>query len=462
MKSHKNGARACRAPFPVNLTGSIPASIRSLGLALVALLCAGSAQSQQAAQPTPAGRRAEIGDYKHMGVASCATNVCHGKLAPAPGKNVRLNEYRTWVNEDRHAFAYRTLDLAESKRIAANMGLKSASTAKICLDCHADNVPADKRGPKFQLSDGVQCEACHGGSERWLESHAGEAATHKDNLSRGMYPSETPLDRAELCLSCHLGTKDRFATHEIMAAGHPRLQFELEGFTATQPAHFTVDADYEERKGKIDGVNLWVTGQIENARTLLRLLQTNMYATTSAFPELAFYDCDSCHHYMDNVRWNQERASMGIKPGTLRLQMQNMLMVQAIVGSFDAAGAEELKKLANAVVRAGWQDRAAAGAAAKNALTWLNQRTDLSRRKYSRAEIVNLRRSLMSYGASEKAGDYNTAYQIYVGVDSLSTTLGDRDAKRSPLDTLFKLVDKPSTFSPAKFMGTAKNLQNQF
>ena len=32
-------------------------------------------------------------DYKHLGVASCATSVCHGKLSPAPGKHVALNEY---------------------------------------------------------------------------------------------------------------------------------------------------------------------------------------------------------------------------------------------------------------------------------------------------------------------------------------------------------------------------------
>lgn len=36
-----------------------------------------------------------VADYKHLGVGSCATSVCHGKLAPQPGKNVALNEYRT-------------------------------------------------------------------------------------------------------------------------------------------------------------------------------------------------------------------------------------------------------------------------------------------------------------------------------------------------------------------------------
>jgi len=429
-----------------------PASVLFRGFACLALLVGTSAHAQKAA----------ITDNKHLGVASCATSVCHGKLAPAPGKNVRLNEYRTWIQEDRHSVAYRTLEQPESKRIAANMGLASAATAKICLDCHADNMPADKRGPKFRLDDGVGCEACHGGAERWIESHAGESAMHKDNLARGMYPTEQPLERAEVCLSCHLGTKDRFATHVIMGAGHPRLKFELEGFTTTQPAHFTVDADYDERKGKIEGVNLWVTGQIESVRTMLSLLQTNMFATNVMFPELAFYDCHACHHPMENLRWNAERASMGIKPGTLRLQTHNLVVLQAIFATFDPGSLNELVGLTNTLVRAGQSDRTAVSGAAKNLLAYINQRTALARRKYSRADITNLRKALIKYGASEKAGDYASAEQIYMGIDSLSYTLGDRDAKKGALDSLFQLVDRESAFSPAKFIGTAKNVQNQF
>ena len=299
----------------------------------LATACSAAARSAVSASPPMPG----VADYKHLGVATCATSVCHGKLAPQPGKNVALNEYRIWTQEDRHAQAYRTLELAESKRIAANLGLPSATTAKICLDCHADNVPSDKRGPKFQMSDGVGCEACHGGSEKWIESHAAESATHKDNVARGMYPTEQPLKRAQVCLGCHLGTKDRFATHAIMGAGHPRLSFELEAYTTNQPAHYVVDADYEQRKGKIEGMNLWLTGQIESARRMLTLLQTDMFHSGGMFPELAFYDCHSCHHPMDKIRWNAQRAGAGIKPGTLRLQTQNLIVLQAVTETFEPA-----------------------------------------------------------------------------------------------------------------------------
>lgn len=403
-----------------------------------------------------------VADYKHMGVASCATSVCHGKLAPQPGKNVALNEYRVWTQEDRHSQAYRTLELPESKRIAANLGLASASTAKICLDCHADNVPSDKRGPKFQLSDGIGCESCHGGAEKWLDSHAAESATHKDNVARGMYPSEQPLKRAELCLSCHLGTKDKFATHTLMGAGHPRLSFELEAYTTNQPAHYVVDADYSQRKGKIEGMNLWLTGQIENARRSLTLLQSGLFHGGGMFPELAFYDCHSCHHPMDKIRWNAQRAGTGIKPGTLRLQAQNFVVLQAITEVLEPAALNELVGMTNALIRAGQRDTAAVNVSAKALLDWMSRRDSLARRQYSRAEVASVRRMLIDYGANDKAGDYAAAEQIVLGVESLSYSLGDRDSKKVSLDALYNAVKNDTAFSPQQFAAAAKNAQRSF
>ena len=400
--------------------------------------------------------------YKHMGVASCATSVCHGKLAPQPGKNVALNEYRTWTQEDRHAQAYRTLELAESKRIAANLGLPSATTAKICLDCHTDNVASDRRGPKFQVSDGVGCEACHGSAEKWLESHAAGSATHKDNVTRGMTATEQPLVRAQVCLSCHLGTKDRFATHAIMGAGHPRLSFELEAYTANQPAHYTVDADYVQRKGKVEGVNLWLTGQVESTRRMLTLLQSRMFHAGGMFPELAFYDCHSCHHPMDKIRWNAQRAGTGIEPGTLRLQTQNLIVLQAVTETFEPAALPQLVGLTNELIRAGQQDRTAVATAAKNLLDWLARRDDLVRRQFSAADVAKIRKALLSYAAADKAGDYAAAEQVVLGVESLSYSLGDRDGKKAALDTLYGAVKSDTNFSPQQFAAAAKSAQRSF
>ena len=87
--------------------------------------------------------------YKHMGVATCASSQCHGSAVPRDGSNVLQNEYVTWTQSDPHSRAYDTLSNELSLAMARRLGLGSASTAGICLDCHADNVPAGRRGEKF-------------------------------------------------------------------------------------------------------------------------------------------------------------------------------------------------------------------------------------------------------------------------------------------------------------------------
>ena len=132
-------------------------TLRSLALGLIAALPM-LATAQQAPLP-------QDDNYKHQGVASCASSFCHGALNEKSTYTVLQNEYITWTRHDRHAKAYNTLLTDESKRIAANLGLKNAHTADMCLDCHADNVQDSQRGVLFDISDGVGCEACHGGAE---------------------------------------------------------------------------------------------------------------------------------------------------------------------------------------------------------------------------------------------------------------------------------------------------------
>jgi hypothetical protein len=49
------------------------------------------------------------GELKHLGVATCASSVCHGKLTAQTGRDVALNEYQIWSHDDYHSRAYRDL-----------------------------------------------------------------------------------------------------------------------------------------------------------------------------------------------------------------------------------------------------------------------------------------------------------------------------------------------------------------
>ena len=400
----------------------------------------------------------------HLGPASCASSVCHGKLDRQKEINVWLNEYRIWTGADKHAQAYRELTSDESKRIANYLGLGSATTAKVCLDCHADNVAKEKRGPKFQLSDGVGCEACHGGAEEWIKSHAAEGATHADNLARGMYPTEKPGDRAELCLSCHMGSAEKFASHDIMGAGHPRLSFELEAFTTNQPAHYDVDEDYRQRKGEIPGFNLWLTGQVEAARRYLELVGQRVGANTGMYPELALYDCHGCHHEMDDKRWTPSRGGPGVSPGSLRLQDQHLLIVQAVVAVIESSAARtEMTEATAAFVRSGQENVASVRQTSQALISWLESRKrEWSTRQFDKNTIVAVRRALIQSAAAGNMSDFNSAEQVYLALESLSYTLGDRQQLTSAIDKMYDEVENDSTFNPSSFSRTAQSVQGQF
>ncbi len=404
-----------------------------------------------------------IQEYTHLGVASCASSVCHGKLQRQNERNVWLNEYRLWTAAGKHSQAYRLLESEESRKIANYLGLASATTAKICLDCHADNVPAEKRGTKFQIDDGVSCEACHGGAEEWIESHATDGATHENNLGRGMYPTEAPAERAKLCLSCHMGSPDKFAGHDIMGAGHPRISFELETFTANQPAHFEVDDDYRMRKGEIPGFNLWLTGQVESARRFVDLVRLKIDSNSGPYPELAFYDCHGCHHEMDDKRWTPVRGA-GVRPGSLRLQDQHLLILQAVVSVLESTESRaELASASDAFVRAGQEDIARVKDAANGLIEWLAERQrEWATRQFNTETVVAVRRVLVVAAARGQMNDFNAAEQIYLALESLSYTLGDRQRLADALDQIFAEVEDDSKFRPSSFAATARIVQGQF
>ena len=70
----------------------------------------------------------EIPQYSekmHMGVATCASGVCHGSIRPRSATNVLQNEFVTWSRLDPHSNAYNLLFNEDSKRIARNKEVKN-------------------------------------------------------------------------------------------------------------------------------------------------------------------------------------------------------------------------------------------------------------------------------------------------------------------------------------------------
>ncbi len=407
-------------------------------------------------------------DATHLGVSSCAGSSCHGALEPWTESTVVQNEFILWEEEDPHSGAYKTLLTDESQRIARNLGLGRAEEEPLCLDCHADNVAPERRAKGFQISDGVGCEACHGGAVDWLGQHISGAADHQANLRAGLYPTEDPEARARLCLSCHFGTKDRFVTHRIMGAGHPRMGFELDTYTWTQPAHFVVDEDYRARKGNIASIQVWAVGQAVAVDSLLEAMLDPNRNTDGIFPELVFFDCHACHHPMSNIRW-APRDSHGIGPGVPRIFDANLIMMRVILDRIDSGMAADVSDKSKRLHQAALEGYDATIAAARDLKDAMEGAIGmLASHSFTGADISALTGGLIEMGLSGEYVDYAGAEQATMAASALLQTMVDDGmisrAKyielSGVLEECFTAIEKDEEYDPRAFLAAVQNLQN--
>jgi hypothetical protein len=368
--------------------------------------------------------------HKTEGAVTCASSLCHGSVRDWKGSNVLQNEYLTWSRLDRHAQAYNVLLNAKSKRIAANLGLKEpAHQAKLCLDCHAHNVPEGRRGERFQISENITCEACHGPAEKWLRSHVASDATHARSLADGLYPTNDAIARAKLCLSCHFGNQDKLVTHRIMGAGHPRMSFELDTFTQLAPSHFVIDEDYAARKQVWEGVKVWAIGQALAVEATLNILLDEQRGRDGVFPELVLFDCHACHRPMAENRL-QLKTPLGTPavPGLVRLNDSNLLMLRAIARALNPALGAQVSQQTIALHRA----IAGEGDVREQAA----QLTKLTKQLVSRIAVTNvdntmlrgILNALVDDGINGAYRDYAAAEQAAMAISSVGRFMIKRGA----------------------------------
>ena len=272
-----------------------------LALALVGLLSLFTsldvpwflAAAQEKPPPPVSGQQR----YIYTGTGSCASSNCHGSVTPrsAPKIDIKQDEHTHWLKKDKHARAYEVLLKERSVKMAQYLALPDKpEKSDRCLTCHALVIPTELQGPFYQVEDGVTCEACHGPAEGWLGTHITRG--YEASVQVGMYDTKNLVKRAEKCLSCHIGTEGKSVDHEMIAAGHPDLTFELDTFTALLPPHW--------RKPKGDWLNAraWAIGQAVALREAMkRLARRTQQATAPGWPEFAEFDCFACHHEVRNI-----------------------------------------------------------------------------------------------------------------------------------------------------------------
>ena len=410
------------------------------------------------AKPTAAQSPA-AGSY--TGPGSCAASSCHGSVRPVAGSRILQTEYTTWVVQDKHARATEVLNNPVSLRMAKILGIGRPDTDQKCLTCHAVDAPAQQRAKSY-TAEGVSCEACHGPASGWLGPHTTRGWTHAQSVAAGMYDTKDLVRRTEKCASCHIGGADKSVDHEMIAAGHPDLVFDLEAFSAAMPRHWRSEDPWQN-------VRSWSVGQIVQLREALERLSTR--SKSGVWPEYAELDCFSCHHSLTRPEnsWRQEQGYRDRRPGNppwnhARFAVARHVARIADPGSADALESQ-IQNLAGEVSKLQADRARVAGAtvAVQNSLDALARR--LSAAPIDRGRTLQYVRAIAEDAERIAAGGERSAEQAAMSLETLLGTLAqnkdiDQAAARASLDRLFQQLENPSGYDPRRFAPLLRSVTN--
>lgn len=435
------------------MRAGLAGAVLCLALAGVALFLA--LTSSQAALPN---------DATHLGVASCGGTTCHGRQY-ADGKMVRQDEILRWQEPSSpagaHSRAFAALGNARGRQIAARLGIGNPQAAGECLGCHAD---PGRRGAQFHLNDGVGCEACHGGAQNWLASHYAVGGTHAANVARGMVPLDRPMAKAAVCLDCHFGSADggQFVTHRIMAAGHPRISFELDLFSTLQQ-HWNEDGDYAARKGRTNNVRVWAVGQAMALDRALSLF-SGALGQDGAFPQFTFYDCHSCHRairdgatFSPTVLTNPARP---LPPGSPPFNDENMIMLSAAARVAAPALGQRFDADSRAFHAAMAQGRPqAVAAAARLRASAQALASAFNGASFGRQQTFAMLDAIGSEAIAPRFTDYAGSIQAVMAMDTLlnglvsqgSVSAASAGAVRGDINRAYAAVKDPNAYRPLEY-----------
>lgn len=400
------------------------------------------------------------GDF--LGSASCASSNCHGSLVPRNKYGVKQNEYVTWLKRDKHAIAYKVLHNETSSLIARNIRLtEKAYESDRCLSCHALNVARNAQARPIDLTEGVSCEGCHGPGGGWVARHTEDDWTHDMSVKTGMTDLRNLQIRAQTCLACHLGNAEKTVDHELIAAGHPDLTFELDNYAAAMPPHWILVGDRRKTDGReeTDGAQAWAVGQAVAFRE--SLLQLGRRARSESWPEFAEMDCYGCHHSLKGKVWRQARRDMSEGVGRPRWSNAHFVLIQHIVSVFAPEEYDRLKEqveqLSGYIAKITTPDEMVASTAMRLAETMERVTQRIVQSKVDNSAMNRLADMIAKDVPYLIEANFDSVEQAVMAINTLFISMARSDPAMAKgkaaktINNLYDDVEAPERFDPNRF-----------
>lgn len=454
----------------------------ALPVPFVLSVCTASGKDGNA--PAAKSAAASAGDssqpQKYIGPGSCAATSCHGSVTPVEGSRILQNEYSTWITRDKHSRAYQALTGDIGERMARILKLSSkAEEAPKCLACHALYTTPEQRGRPFELSEGVSCENCHGPASAWLGAHTTRDWTEEKALALGMRDTRNVIHRAEKCLECHLGAREKFVDHEMIAAGHPDLFFELDSFSAVMPRHWKSPRESAPGKPAEDGawagVRDWAAGQAVQLRAEMARLSWRAngerFDKKNVWPEYSELSCFACHHALGSAKdsWRQEHGFAGRRPGDPAWNSSRYAVLRVLAKQIDPAAAGELDRrvleLSDEMSKLNPDPHAVAASADSAAPLAQRFAERFAGMQYDQALVFRMLQKISDDAEAISVADERAAEQAAMAMDSLYIAYS-KDAKpanadvvRAGINELFQQLENPSAYNADQFASSLRKIR---
>jgi hypothetical protein len=328
-------------------------------------------------------------------------------------------------------------------------------------------------------ADGVGCESCHGAAGRWLGPHTAIGWRQKKRSEKeklGLRDTKTLMRRAQICSGCHVGAccgeglPTREVNHDLIAAGHPRLNFELAAYLDNMPAHWDEKEENEDPDcpfvpAKDFQARAWAIGQLATELASLELLHCRAVDCIAPWPEFSEYGCFSCHHELRDDPWRRKPRADGAGLGTPRWGSWTLPLAEGLIEQL--VGEPVAQRFSHSLCRLscemaeGVPDKDVVKRETRDASKTLKQCLEvLSQKRFEAGDVTRLIDLLEDPGAWDHAASWDEVARIYLGLVALRRAWieleparnADQGKLKTRLEELRSKLDFPAGFdSPRGF-----------
>ena len=322
------------------------------GFAMAVLCCA------QEPAASPAIRTSEgVSPAPFRGAGSCSAVACHGSIKAFDRSisSVKRNEHTTWISSDKHSRAYQVLFDERSERIERNLAGRARIHESI-RRCAVPRVPHGAPARRPFADDGLaQLGRCRLRVLPWpfrplsgTHTTSGWKTKSRDEKEDhwGLWNTKDLTRRSSVCVGCHVGEHSggglsvRDVNHDLIAAGHPRLNFEFSASLENMPSHWN---EKDENAGSVGQsgqaanfpARAWSIGRLTTIKAALALLEKRVTEAedlpepladrgsgagkrAARWPEFTEFGCFSCHHDLRDQAWRRAPRADGRAIGSPR------------------------------------------------------------------------------------------------------------------------------------------------